>query len=117
MPGPITRQPGIATHRSRGASAGDLVFAVAIAVGNTDKPMYDQTKAALARIDDSLSFFHTDKSRIVTAVVYIADIDQKNEMNRAWEQWVDPTALPMRACQEGKLEDGYLVEIMVTAVK
>ena len=113
----ITRQPGLTPTRSRGASDGNLVVCVAIAVDNDHLDTYGQTKAALARIDESLSFFGTDKSRIMTAVVYLAQVDKKNEMGRAWDEWADRKSPPVRACQEGKLEGKHLVEIVVTAVK
>jgi enamine deaminase RidA (YjgF/YER057c/UK114 family) len=115
MPSIKKRQPGVSPTRSRGASDGNLVFCVAIAIDNENGDMYGQTKTALARIDDSLSDLGSDKRHILLAVVYIADIKKKDEMNRAWNEWVDPTALPVRACQEGKLEGKYQVEIVVTA--
>ena len=110
------RQSGVSPTRSRGASDGNLAVCVAIAINNDHLDMYGQTKAALVRIDESLSDLGSDKSHILLAVVYIADINKKSEMNRAWEEWVDPTALPVRACQEGKLEGKYQVEIVVTAL-
>jgi enamine deaminase RidA (YjgF/YER057c/UK114 family) len=58
----------------------------------------------------------TEKSRILTAMVYITDMHNKPELNRAWDEWVDRTNLPMRACLGVELEGDDLVEIVVTAV-
>ena len=43
-----------------------------------------------------------------------ADIRQKGEMNRAWDEWVDPENPPMRACIGVDLEPPHIVEIVVT---
>jgi enamine deaminase RidA (YjgF/YER057c/UK114 family) len=59
----------------------------------------------------------SDKSRILSAVVYIADIARKEEMNKAWDEWVDRTQPPMRACLGVALEPPHLVEIVVTAAE
>lgn len=59
----------------------------------------------------------TDKSKILTAIVYIADIKRKAEMNRAWDEWVDMKSPPMRACLGVELEPPHIVEIVVTAAK
>jgi enamine deaminase RidA (YjgF/YER057c/UK114 family) len=48
-------------------------------------------------------------------MVYITDTHKKPELNRAWDEWVDLTNLPMRACLGVALEGDDLVEIVVTA--
>ena len=48
---------------------------------------------------------------------YIADIARKEEMNKAWDEWVDRANPPMRACLGVHLEPPHLVEIVVTAVQ
>ena len=75
-----------------------------------------KTKSALAHIDATLREAGTDKSRILTAIVYIADMARKPEMNRAWDEWADRNSPPMRACLAVTLEGETLVEIVVTAV-
>ena len=46
---------------------------------------------------------------------YITDIANKPEFNRAWDEWVDPNHLPLRACIGAALENDDLVELVVTA--
>ena len=70
---------------------------------------------ALKRINESLTMAGSDKSRILSAIVYVADIKQKEEMNRAWDEWADRANPPMRACLGVDLEPPHLVEIVVTA--
>ena len=113
----ITRFPGLTPTRSRAVAHDDLVFTVAVAPDPASPSMYEQSAKALARIDESLALCGSDKSKILSAIVYVADIKQKGEMNRAWDEWVDRTNPPMRACLGVDLEAPHVVEIVVTAVK
>jgi enamine deaminase RidA (YjgF/YER057c/UK114 family) len=79
--------------------------------------VYEQTQRALARIDESLAMSGSHKTRILSALVYIADITRKEDMNRAWDEWVDRKNPPMRACLGVDLEPPHLVEIVVTAAR
>jgi enamine deaminase RidA (YjgF/YER057c/UK114 family) len=113
----ITRFPGLTPTRSRAVAHDDLVFTVAVAPDPASPSMYEQSAKALARIDESLALCGSDKSKILSAVVYVADIKQKGEMNRAWDEWVDTKNPPMRACLGVDLEPPHIVEIVVTAAK
>jgi enamine deaminase RidA (YjgF/YER057c/UK114 family) len=112
----ITRFPGLTATRSRAVVHGGLVFTVAVSP-DADPDVYTQSRKALRRIDESLAMSGTDKSRILSAIVYIADIKHKEEMNRAWDEWVDLANPPMRACLGVDLEHPHLVEIVVTAAQ
>ena len=116
-PAMIKRFPGLAPTRSRAVVRDDLVFTVAVAPDPVTSSMYDQSVKALARIDESLALCGADKSKILSAVVYITDMARKGEMNRAWDEWVDPANAPMRACIGVDLEPPNIVEIVVTAAK
>jgi enamine deaminase RidA (YjgF/YER057c/UK114 family) len=113
----IDRFPGLTPTRSRAVVHDGLVFTVAVAPDPVTSSMYEQTVKALARIDESLALCGSDKSRILSAIVYITDIKRKGEMNRAWDQWVDAKNPPMRACIGVDLEPPHIVEIVVTAAK
>jgi enamine deaminase RidA (YjgF/YER057c/UK114 family) len=113
----INRFPGLTPTRSRAVVHDDLVFTVAVAPDPVTSSMYEQSAKALGRIDESLALCGTDKTRILSAIVYITDMKQKSEMNRAWDEWVDPTNPPMRACIGVDLEPPHIVEIVVTAAK
>jgi enamine deaminase RidA (YjgF/YER057c/UK114 family) len=113
----ITRFPGLTPTRSRAVEHDGLIFTVAVAPDPVTPSMYEQSVKALARIDESLKLCGTDRTKILSAIVYIADMSRKNEMNRAWDEWVDPNNPPMRACIGVALEPPHIVEIVVTAVK
>jgi enamine deaminase RidA (YjgF/YER057c/UK114 family) len=111
----IKHLPGPFPTRSRAVIHDGRVHAVSF-VTDKQPDMYRQTKSALAHIDATLREAGTDKSRILTAIVYIADMARKPEMNRAWDEWADRNSPPMRACLAVTLEGETLVEIVVEAV-
>ncbi len=113
----ISRFPGLTPTRSRAVVHDDLVLTVAVAPDPVTSSMYEQSAKALERIDESLALCGTDKSKILSAIVYITDMTRKGEMNRAWDEWADIVNPPMRACIGVDLEPPHIVEIVVTAVK
>jgi enamine deaminase RidA (YjgF/YER057c/UK114 family) len=75
-----------------------------------------QTRQVLAQIDALLEQAGSDKSRILRAQIYLADIADFAAMNRAWDAWVTPGNAPSRATVEARLADSsWKVEIVVTA--
>lgn len=75
-----------------------------------------QTRVILDKIDSLLAEAGTNKSRVLSATVWLADISTIDEMNTVWDQWVDHDNLPVRACVESILvSDDFAVEIQVTA--
>ena len=78
--------------------------------------IFDQTADVLNQLDAMLARAGSDKSRILKANIWLADISTFDEMNRAWEAWVIPNFGPVRATVEAKLADpSYSVEIMIEA--
>jgi enamine deaminase RidA (YjgF/YER057c/UK114 family) len=113
----ITRFPGLTPTRSRAVATDDLVFTVAVAPDPVPASVYEQARKVFARIDESLAMCGTDKSKILAATIYLNDVTQKSELNRAWDEWVDHANPPMRACVGVDIEPPHLVEILVTAAK
>ena len=62
-----------------------------------------QTEAVLKRIDDLLASAGTNKPKLLSATVYIADIKTFDETNATWDAWVSPGNTPARATVEVKL--------------
>ena len=78
--------------------------------------MYGQTQQVLAEIDKWLAQAGTDKSKILMAQVFVADMAEFDEMNRAWDEWVTQNNAPPRAAVEAKLANpNWKVEIVVNA--
>ena len=75
-----------------------------------------QVKQALGEIDALLARAKTDKTKILTAVVWLADISDFAAMNAVWDAWVVPGQTPARATVQARMNDPALkVEIMVVA--
>ena len=75
-----------------------------------------QTRQVLASIDALLAQAGSDKTRILRAQIFLADIADFPGMNRVWDTWVLPGQAPARATVEAKLaKPGWKVEIVVTA--
>jgi enamine deaminase RidA (YjgF/YER057c/UK114 family) len=76
----------------------------------------EQTTAILARIDALLVQAGTDKTKLLSATIWLADIATFAEMNSVWDRWVSPGNTPARATVEAKLAGTeYKVEIAVIA--
>jgi len=87
-----------------------------VATANVKSPsVYEQARDALQVIDENLEAAGTDKSQVTLVMVYVANIKDKTEFNRAWDEWVDRDNLPVRACLGVDLEGEDLVELVVTA--
>ena len=74
----------------------------------------EQTTAILKGIDDLLSAAGTDKTKLLSATIWLADMSTFAEMNAVWDRWVSPGNTPGRATVEAKLAvPDYRVEIAV----
>jgi enamine deaminase RidA (YjgF/YER057c/UK114 family) len=96
---------------------GDLVFLSGMVADDKSQDMKGQTAQVLKKIDAVLKQAGTNKSRILSATVYMADAALKDEMNESWMAWVDRSALPTRTAVGAALTPGTLVEITVCAAK
>jgi enamine deaminase RidA (YjgF/YER057c/UK114 family) len=75
-----------------------------------------QTRQILANIDRLLAAAGSDKTRILSATIYLADIGTFAQMNSAWDAWVPAGHTPARATVEARLAaPHYKVEVQVIA--
>jgi enamine deaminase RidA (YjgF/YER057c/UK114 family) len=104
---------------SQAVIRGDTVYlAGQVAQDAAGGSVAEQTKNILAEIDDLLAQAGTDKSKLLSAQIWLADIATFDEMNAVWDAWVAPGNPPVRACVEAKLaRPQFTVEIMVTAAR
>ena len=80
--------------------------------------MKGQTESILRQIDALLARAGSDKSRLLSAVVFVSDMRLKQQMDDAWIAWVDARNPPARATVEALLGSAdTLVEIMCVAAK
>ncbi len=75
-----------------------------------------QTQGILDKIDALLATVGSQKTRILSATIYLADISTFSEMNEVWKKWVPVGACPARTTVEAKLASPeFLVEITIIA--
>lgn len=76
----------------------------------------EQTAAILAKIEDLLNKYGSDKMHILSVTIYLRDIKDFADMNTVWDAWVAKGFEPARACVEARLaRECLLVEMSVTA--
>jgi enamine deaminase RidA (YjgF/YER057c/UK114 family) len=103
---------------SRVVTHNGVAYLAGLTADNRGAPMKAQAEEILKKIDGLLKQAGTDKSRLLTAMVYVTDMRLKAQMDEAWTAWVDPKNTPARACVETRLgTPDTLVEIMVTAAQ
>jgi enamine deaminase RidA (YjgF/YER057c/UK114 family) len=98
---------------------GNTVYLAGVVANKTaGESVTKQTEEILSIIDGHLASAGSDKSKLLTATIYITDMKTFPEMNAVWDGWVSAGNTPARATVEAKLAaPKYNVEIMVTAAK
>jgi enamine deaminase RidA (YjgF/YER057c/UK114 family) len=95
---------------------GDTIYVAGQVAGDPSADVVGQTRQILSRIDELLHEVAADKSKILLATVWLADIADYGAMNTVWDAWVAPGNAPARACVESRLAaPHYRVEIAVIA--
>lgn len=107
----------VGPRMSQAVVHGNVVYlAGQVAQGAPGAPVTEQTRDILARIDELLAAAGTDKTKLLSATIWITDMATFNEMNAVWDAWVSPGNTPGRACVEAKLAaPQFNVEIAVVA--
>jgi enamine deaminase RidA (YjgF/YER057c/UK114 family) len=96
----------------------DRIYCSGMIPEDTGPDIAGQVKQALAEIDSLLATGGIDKTKILTATIWLADIGDFAAMNVVWDAWVVPGQTPARATVEAKLNDPKMkVEIMVVAAR
>jgi enamine deaminase RidA (YjgF/YER057c/UK114 family) len=95
-----------------------IYLAGVVANKSAGKSVTEQTQEILSIIDSHLAKAGSDKSKLLSANIYITDMKTFQEMNAVWDGWVSVGNTPARATVEAKLAaPQYNVEIMVVAAK
>ncbi|WP_024517403.1 RidA family protein [Bradyrhizobium sp. Tv2a-2] len=98
---------------------GDTVYLAGVVAGKAaGESVTRQTQEILSIIDGHLAKAGTDKSKLLTATIYLTDMKTFGEMNAVWDGWVSGGNTPARATVQAALAaPQYNVEIMVTAAR
>ncbi len=108
-PGP--RMSGAVVH-------GDTIYLAGHVSNDPALGVKGQTAEILRRIEERLAAAGSDKSKILSVQIWLADIATFAEMNEVYDAWVDRANPPTRATVEAKLASpNYLVEIAAIAAR
>ena len=96
----------------------NTIYLAGQVAGDPSQDAASQTTQVLAAIDKLLAEAGSDKTRILSTTIYLADLADFPAMNAVWDAWVVPGQTPPRATVEAKLaKPAYRVEIQVIAAK
>ena len=103
---------------SKAVIYGDTVYLAGQVTDDLGADVAGQTRQILAKIDNLLAQAGSDKSKLLSANVWLSDISYYDQMNEVWDAWVTSGNPPARACVESRLaKPQYKVEIAVVAAR
>lgn len=87
-------------------------------VGNAEDDLATQTLTCLEKVEALLNEVGSDKSKMLSATVWISTMDNFDAMNQVWNKWFEGVQPPARACGESALaRPELLVEVTVIAAE
>ncbi len=96
---------------------GDTIYLAGQVASDSSANITVQTRQVLDTIDELLAETGSDKSRILSAQIWLANIGHYAAMNEVWDEWMPEGDAPARACIEARLAlPDLLVEIGIIAV-
>ena len=96
----------------------NVIFLAGQVADDPTQDITSQTKQVLAAIDRHLAEAGSDKTRILSTTIYVADMSEFQAMNAVWDAWVVQGHTPPRATVEAKLaKPEYKVEIQIVAAR
>ena len=108
----------VGPRMSQAVVHGDTVYLAGQVASDPSAGVKVQTEQVLKKIDGLLTSVGSSKSKLLSATVWLANMGTYDEMNAAWDAWVDPANTPARATVEARLASPkYLVEIAVIAAR
>jgi len=104
--------------RNQSSAYKDLIWIVSTA-NDESLDLVGQTTEALDALEEDLIKLGSDKTGIISAQIFIANINDKPKMDTVWNEWIgdDPECWPQRACLGVNLGGNWLIEITVTAAR
>jgi enamine deaminase RidA (YjgF/YER057c/UK114 family) len=109
---------GVAVRYSEAAVFNGVVYLAGMVPERGDTDIRGQTQDVLDQVQQRLLEAGSDKSRILRAQIYLADIADIGAMNEVWDAWVVAGTAPPRATVQAALaRPGWKIEIVVTAAQ
>ena len=110
------KRHGVGPRLSQAVVHGDTVYLAGMVAEDPSADTKGQTEQILRKIDGLLKQVGSDKSKLLSAQIFVSDMRHFADMNSVWDAWVDKENTPARATVEARLANPkMLVEIMVVA--
>ncbi|MGB5948333.1 MAG: RidA family protein [Parvibaculum sp.] len=110
------RRIGIGKRLSEAVVHGDRVYLAGQVAEDASQPIRGQAEQILGQIDALLAEAGTDKSKLLFAQIWLADMNDFAAFNEVWDTWIDPANPPARACVQSPLvKPEWKAEVQVTA--
>ncbi|MCG9728445.1 MULTISPECIES: RidA family protein [unclassified Shewanella] len=107
-----------ATRMSRIVKHNGTIYLCGQVAKDAEQGIAEQTRTMLEKVDSLLEQAGSDREHILSATIYIKDMQYFAQMNEVWDAWVPAGHAPARACVEAKMaRDALLVEISVVAAE
>ena len=114
----VVREQGSNAILSTSVEYHNFVYLAGITADDLSKDITGQTEEVIAKIDAALENNGTDKTRLLTAQIWLKHITDRDTMNKVWVKWLGEDGRPARACVQAEMADPrHLVEIMITACR
>jgi enamine deaminase RidA (YjgF/YER057c/UK114 family) len=110
------KRHGVGPRLTQAVVHDNTVYLAGMVAGDPSADAKGQTEQILKKIDETLAAVGSHNAKLLSATVYVANMALYNDMNAAWDAWVDKANTPARATVEARLATPkYLVEIMCVA--
>ena len=104
------------TRMSQAVKASGIV-ALSGQVSDIGGDITRQAEDIFAKIDTLLQAAGTDKSKLLSATIWLSDMAYYDQFNSVWDNWIDPFNPPARACVQARLVKAeWVVEVQVLAL-
>lgn len=106
------------TRMSRIVKHNGTIYLCGQVCKDAEQGITEQTTSMLEKVEDLLEKAGSDKKHILSATIYVKDMQYFAAMNEVWDAWVEEGYAPARACVEAKMaREALLVEISVVAAE
>lgn len=107
---------GANSRRSRAVVHGGVVYLTGQVCDDKRGDIAQQTQEAFAKIDAALAEVGSNRSKVLSATIWLRSMDDYDGMNAVWDAWIDRNNAPARSCGTvGMADPDFRVEIIVTA--
>lgn len=113
------RRNGGNGRRSTCVTHNGLLYTSGLTTTDLSADMTGQAQDIFEKLDRIMAYNNTNKHNILSATIYLSNMDEVGDFNAAWDLWIDDAFEPARTVVEARLAlDEYRVKIsLIVAVE